>query len=53
MTTNYELVVQGLTTCLFPPETIQRQKSYLLSSLFDSQESNIQEFICRMNNIID
>ena len=51
--TNYDLVMQGLTTHFFPPKALQRQKRYLPRGLFKPCDSKILKFICRINETVD
>ena len=51
--TNYELIMQGLMTHLFPQNALQLLKRYLLWVLFKPRYSNIIKFIWRINEIVE
>ena len=50
--TNYELIMQVLTTHFFPLNAMQLQKRYLLWVLFNSRNSKIGKFDWRVDNIV-
>ena len=52
MTTNYELVVHGMTTHFFPIKVIKCQQRYLRQGLFKTQYFNIFKFISLAINIV-
>ena len=50
---NYELVIKNLIIHFFPPKAIQRQKIYLCKGIYKPCYTNICEFICRIDEILD
>ena len=52
MTMNYDLVMKGLTTYLFPLKALIYHKISLHQGLFNTQDYKIREFILCVRNIV-
>ena len=51
--TNYELVMKDLISHLFLPRALRRQKRYLRRGMYKPRDTNIQDCICFIYNMVE
>ena len=50
---NYKLVMQDVFIHFFPPKVLQHQKIYLCRGLYNTHDTKIRKFICRVDEIVE
>ena len=50
---NYELAMKDLISHFFPPKALQRQERYLRRGMYKISDTNIRDFICRIDNMVE
>ena len=50
---NYELVMKDMISNFFPSKALQHQKRYLQRGLYKPCDTNIRDFICRIEEMVE
>ena len=50
---NYKLVMQDFFIHFLPPKVLQHQKIYLCRGLYNTHDTKIRKFICRVDEIVE
>ena len=53
MNMNYELVMKYFITHFLPPKALKRQKIYLWRGLYNPRNTNIWDFIFRIDDMVE